>query len=523
MPKPKSSEQLNIPPQLLAETFLDYAGALVLVLDKDGRIIQFNQACEKLSGLSFSEVKGKYPWDTVLPPEDAEAVRKNAFETLANNPQSMSGSYTNYWLTKQNEPALIDWINTVVLDESGHMKNIVSVGIDVTKTRHQESELKKSEVRLNDAQRIAKVGSWELDLLTNELFWTDEMYNMFEVDKSRFGASYEAFLNTIHPDDRDMVNKAYTDSLVSREPYEVRHRLKLRNGDIRYVNETCETSFDITGKPLRSVGTTQDITELNKIENELSKYRGHLENLVQERTADMEKARDEAERANAAKSDFLSSMSHELRTPLNAILGFAQLLELGEEDDSKKENIQEIIDGGNHLLELINQILDLAKIESGNIKLSIGNYSLHKIFNNSLSMVKPLADQHNIQINENISSLPDININVDEMRFKQVLLNILSNAIKYNSEKGTVTIDDSSTNENMFCLSITDTGKGFTEEQLAQIFKPFERFDAANSHIEGAGLGLVIAKDLIEKMKGAITVESQAGKGSCFMIHVPLS
>jgi signal transduction histidine kinase len=216
-------------------------------------------------------------------------------------------------------------------------------------------------------------------------------------------------------------------------------------------------------------------------------------------------------------------MSHELRTPLNAILGFSQLLEMNEKDEQKREDILEVIGAGNHLLELINQILDLAKIESGNVELSIKSHSLNNILNASLSMIQPLADKNSIQIENKVSFLPDININIDEMKFKQVLLNLLSNAIKYNSKKGKVTIDCSSNDNNMLCLSITDTGKGFTDEQLSHLFEPFERFGAANSNIEGVGLGLVIVKDLIQLMCGVINVESEIGKGSRFIINIPLS
>lgn len=230
-----------------------------------------------------------------------------------------------------------------------------------------------------------------------------------------------------------------------------------------------------------------------------------------------------AEKENEIKSNFLASMSHELRTPLNAILGFSQLLKMNETNDAKKDNIQEIIHAGDHLLELINDILDLSKIASGNVDMSIKNYCFNDILNAALSMVAPLAKSHSIQIDNKVSFLPCININVDEVRFKQVLLNLLSNTVKYNSENGKIIIDISSNDKNMLNLSILDSGKGLTAEQQINIFKPFERASAENSDIEGTGLGLAISKKLIEKMGGSIGVESEVGKGSRFWIKVPLS
>ena len=230
-----------------------------------------------------------------------------------------------------------------------------------------------------------------------------------------------------------------------------------------------------------------------------------------------------AEKANEIKSNFLTSMSHELRTPLNSILGFSQILKITEKDDVKKNNIQEIINAGNHLLELINDILNLSKIESGNVDISIDNYCFNNILNSALSMIMPVAERHSIQIDNKVSSLPDININVDEVRFKQALLNILSNAVKYNSKNGKVIIDISPNDKTMLNLSILDSGKGLTAEQQIKIFKPFERAGAENSDIEGTGLGLAISKELIEKMGGSIGVESEVGKGSRFWIQIPLS
>ena len=216
-------------------------------------------------------------------------------------------------------------------------------------------------------------------------------------------------------------------------------------------------------------------------------------------------------------------MSHELRTPLNAILGFAQLLDINEKDQKAKENIHEIIGAGNHLLSLINEILDLSKIESGKLTLIIEEHCLNEIVEQTLSLISPLADQHSVQIDNQVSALSNINIHADEIRFKQVLLNIISNAIKYNKKDGKVIVSCLPDNESMLHLSITDTGNGLTEKQQGNLFKPFERFGIDDSHIEGTGLGLVISKEMIELMGGAIVVESEVGKGTCFKIKFPLA
>jgi len=313
--------------------------------------------------------------------------------------------------------------------------------------------------------------------------------------------------------------------ILMPEPYHSEH-----DGYLKKYQQTGEAKIIGVGRDLigrRKDGSTFPLRlAINELYiSQQRMFTGILRDITLQKRNEEEMlaAKEDAEKASRAKSVFLSNMSHELRTPLNAILGFSQLLDVTETDEVKRNYIQEIIAGGNHLLELINEILDLATIETGKQTLSIKNHCLQQIISDSLSMVKPFADSHSIQIEDRVTSLPDISVYIDAMRFKQVLLNILSNAIKYNNENGKVTIDCLSNDNNMLDLSITDTGSGFTPDQLSHLFEPFERFGAVNSRIEGTGLGLVIAKNIIENMGGAISVESEVGKGSRFIIQVPLT
>ena len=235
------------------------------------------------------------------------------------------------------------------------------------------------------------------------------------------------------------------------------------------------------------------------------------------------KAKQEAERANRAKSLFLSSMSHEMRTPLNAILGFSQLIEVDVKDDLTRDNIREIMHAGKHLLELIDDLLELSLIESGKVRLCIESYNLKEILNLCLSMVKSSTEKMAIRIDNKVDTLPDINIYVDDKRFKQIVLNLLSNAIKYNNKNGSVIIDYSLEDEKMLCLSITDTGKGIAPHYHDNLFNLFDRAGQECSNITGSGLGLAISKKLIEKMNGSIGFESAIGEGSHFWVKVPLS
>jgi diguanylate cyclase (GGDEF)-like protein/PAS domain S-box-containing protein len=259
----------------LQEAILDQAGALVVVLDREGRIRRFNRACEELTQYSFEEVEGKFVWDCLLAPEERKNVREEAYCALARNPHSLRNTYTNYWVARDGTRRLIEWSNALLLDERGEMEFMVSIGVDVTEKSLAVAALKESEKRLNEAQRIAQVGSWELDLSSGKLTWSDEIFRLFEIDKTAFCATYEAFLEAVHPEDRERVDQTYTHSLATRTPYEITHRLRMPDGRIKWVNERCETRYDAQGKALLSTGTVQDITERKLAEAQISQLAYH--------------------------------------------------------------------------------------------------------------------------------------------------------------------------------------------------------------------------------------------------------
>ena len=232
-------------------------------------------------------------------------------------------------------------------------------------------------------------------------------------------------------------------------------------------------------------------------------------------------AKEEAEKANAAKSDFLSRMSHELRTPLNAILGFGQLMGQDPEDpltQSQENRLSEIIKGGKHLLELIDEVLDLSRIESNKITISIENVNLHDVFLQTLNLALPMAQQNNISVENKLQK--DLFVQADPTKLKQVLLNLLTNAIKYNSENGSVVLDAYEIAQSRVCISVKDTGIGIPPKQHKSIFEPFNRLDRDQTEIEGTGIGLTISKKLMEKMDGSVKVTSEAGQGSIFILEL---
>ncbi|MDH5599994.1 MAG: ATP-binding protein [Gammaproteobacteria bacterium] len=282
---------------------------------------------------------------------------------------------------------------------------------------------------------------------------------------------------------------------------------------------------------------------LNKVKKEYANYDEELEAIIESRTNQLQdaislleienaervkaealltKAKEEAEKANISKSQFLSRMSHELRTPMNAILGFSQLLQINELNEIQSSYNDEILLAGNHLLSMISDILDLSRIEEGSLPVSITNVLLGQLIEESISLVQHKLDFRNITIQKLIEKSDKTILKVDETRLKEVLVNLLTNAVKYNTDDGLVSIGYKSRPSGYIQIYVSDTGKGLSEEEQEKIFEPFNRLGAEYTDIEGVGIGLAISKKLMEMMDGSITIESKKGKGSTFYIDCPV-
>jgi len=281
-----------------------------------------------------------------------------------------------------------------------------------------------------------------------------------------------------------------------------------KDGSYYWVDATIVPFLDEAGKPFQYVAIRTDITD----------------RIDAARRAEIAEA--EAIEANQAKSEFLSAMSHELRTPMNAILGFAQLLRdypdqpLSEEQSA---HVKQIVDGGQHLLGLVNEILDLSRIEAGRLEIAVQPVTLADFVHGSLNLLRPLAEERQISISVGGGISPVMAVDADPDRLKQVLLNLVSNAVKYNRDGGKVVIDACPIDDNAVRISIEDTGIGISESRRSEVFRPFSRLGAEASKVEGTGIGLTISRQLIEAMGGAMDFDSVPDEGSTFWIELPLS
>jgi len=356
----------------------------------------------------------------------------------------------------------------------------------------------------NEIQSLAKIGHWVLDLVLNTLSWSDEIYNIFGCKPQEFDATYEAFLNFIHPEDREFVNNSYINHIETKQPYNIVHRIVLSNGEIKYVNERCKSDFDEYGKPVRSVGTVADITERILIENEL------------------QIAKEKAEESDRLKTAFLQNMSHEIRTPLNAISGFSGMLNKPELSEEKRKSFVSIIqNSSNQLLSIVTDILTISSIETKQEKPNISKVCINDVIVDLLSVFKQQS------INQNISlyakkELTDIQSEIftDKTKITQIITNLLTNALKFTHE-GFIEFGYN-LKDNELEFYVKDSGIGIKPELHDKIFARFRQADKSiQMNYGGTGLGLSISKGFVKLLGGKIWVQSELEKGSTFYFTIP--
>jgi PAS domain S-box-containing protein len=310
-------------------------------------------------------------------------------------------------------------------------------------------------------------------------------------------------IDLTHPDDIEKSRRLVKAMLEGTERCSVEKRYLRKNGEVLWAHRTACVIRDKDRNPRDFLMMVEDITE-----------RKRAEEAVRE-------AKKEAERANRAKSEFLSRMSHELRTPLNAILGFGQLLERQNPTPQQQGRVEHIMNAGRHLLDLINEVLDISRIEAGHLQLSVEAVFISEVLEDALALMRPLAADRSMKLSIHPSLQKDVYVLADQQRLKQVLLNLLTNAVKYTPAGGRIDVSLDQSDPTKTRLLVTDNGKGIAGDKVARLFTPFDRLGAEQSDVEGTGLGLALCQRLMHAMGGDIGVNSKLGEGSSFWIELP--
>ncbi len=493
------NSQLEISEERYRAVF-ENTGAATCIVEKDGTISLANSQFVKLAGYELEKIQGKKKWMEFVVKEDLQRMIEQ-HELRRKERKKALNEYEFKFVDREKNIKVIHLFIDVI---PGTEKSVASL-LDITERRQSELTRKENEERLNQAQRIGKIGSYETDLTTGYWEGSKEFCNIFGFE---YGKKYlqEDFVKIVHPKDRDDVLKYFQQCIENKTDFNFDYRAVNRvSGKVIHVKSTSKIYYDSNGKPLKLFGTKQDITERKKVEHEL---------VI---------AREKAEEADRLKSAFLANMSHEIRTPMSGIMGFTELLKQPDLSGDKQQKYIDIISkSGERMLNTINDIVEISKIETGQVKVSPSNINVNELLDYYFQFFKPEAKKKELDFRyERSLSADDANIISDKAMLDSILTNLIKNAIKYTTT-GSIEFG-CKRDKNELKFHVRDTGIGIKKEYYKAIFERFIQADIEDKNAyEGSGLGLSIVKSYVDYLGGNVWVESKFGKGSVFFFTIPL-
>jgi two-component system cell cycle sensor histidine kinase PleC len=483
-----------------AGRFLELSSDLLCLSDEGGALENVNEKFSALLGYTQEDLSGEYFFDLVHP-DDRAAVRTAMQDVLREETNSPAIDFESRVLSKEALIFCMEWKCRKIEGK------IYMLGRDITAAKKHEQELLKRERQLSEAEAIGHMGHWHWTIGQQEIRFSDEIFRIFGVTRGRFKPTLESVNALLHRRDAGRMLQAFQRAIIQQNDHEIDFRVITPSGETRHIRCQGRCEFDAAGDVTGLYGIMQDVTDIVRHERELTE------------------AKDSAERAYAAKSQFLAHMSHELRTPLNAIIGFSEMMQqqlLGPIGNERYiDYIKGIRESGEHLLDLISDILDMSKIEAGKYELDIENINLSKVVRLAVHMMEGKAQDSGIRLSLSISD-ENLHVLADRRAVMQMMLNLLSNAVKFSKPGGKVEIDVAQKDENIF-LKVKDHGIGIPAHKLGSVTNPFEQVSSqyTRSH-EGTGLGLSITKELAELHGGGLHIESVVDVGTTVTIRLPL-
>lgn len=485
----------------LLRTALDESPDVVLLKDAKGNFLLCNQTVANLYGTTPQAMIGKSDGDFSATPEQDAFFRQNVLSIMASGRTQIVMEESTDEGT--GEVRYFKSIKKPFKTKDGN-NCILVIAHDVTDIRTAQARVEASERQLSLTMHATGEGLWDWNVSTGELRHNNRWYDLLGYSSAELTGTVNDFTNLLHSDEKDEIQKLIDNSLQHNLPYHHEHRMRHRDGSWIWVLDRGEVvERNANGQPLRMVGSFSNIQQRKQVELDL---------IDAKRQADM---------ANKAKSAFLANMSHEIRTPMNGIIGMLSLLQASGLNDEQTEQAQMIQQSADALTQLIDEILDLSKIEAGKLVLRPETVHLHQLLNSCTQLHTAAAEAKGLKVHQKLDASLPIALWSDPYRLRQIITNLLSNAIKFTS-KGDIQIRAWAQDRHWEC-DVLDSGIGISEANQSLLFRPFSQIDDSSTRGHGGtGLGLLISKRLIEAMGGQIGVDSTPGKGSRFWFRLPL-